>query len=187
MDVTPRFTFPDEWLTGWDGPAQSTVNGSAAAEAGASAPCVLPLSGAAAEFVAKLRSAMEGYETWGRDLMVRNPMESLLALVFGGAALYYLAERQRNEKVQTYWDALEYVSTSASVGYSNIFPSTPIGKIVATAAFLFGPTLTSRALDPPATEASAAAPQSSADSQALLAKLEQILSELKNLNSRSPS
>jgi hypothetical protein len=131
--------------------------------------------------LARLRSAAVGYKELGRDLLNRNPLESLLALVLGGAAVYYVAERGRNEKVHHYWDALEFVSTCASVGYSNIFPSTPAGKIVASILFLLGPSLTSRALDPSG-ESAPADPNSS--SQALVAKLDELLLELRKLNSR---
>src|SRR5688500_10630931 len=74
-----------------------------------------------AETLTRLRAAVSEYRDRGRDYMNSHPLESLLALVFGGAAVYYLAERGRNEKVHHYWDALEFVSTCAEVGYSNIF------------------------------------------------------------------
>lgn len=133
-----------------------------------------------AESLAQLRATLAEYRDRGREVATAHPLESLLAVVFGGAAVYYLAERGRNEKVRHYWDALEFVSTCASVGYSNIFPNTPIGKIVASTLFLIGPTLCTRALDPPET------PQppgelSSADA-AVVARLEEILLELRRLN-----
>jgi hypothetical protein len=114
---------------------------------------------------ARLRSALAQYEQSGRELLNRNPLQSLLALVFGGAVVYYLAERGKNEKVKHYWDALEYVSTCASVGYTNIFPETPLGKMVASVLFLLGPNLAARALDP----------------DALDAKLDAILQELRRI------
>jgi hypothetical protein len=136
-----------------------------------------------AEPLAGLRAAVLDYRDRGREVLSSHPLESLLALVFGGAAVYYLAERGRNEKVHHYWDALEFVSTCASVGYSNIFPNTPVGKIVASTLFLLGPTLTSRALDPPAVFPPVNEPPS--DASAVVAKLEELLEELRRLNARA--
>lgn len=136
-----------------------------------------------AESLAKLRSTIAEYRDCGRDVMTAHPLESLLALVFGGAAVYYLAERGRNHKVNHYWDALEFVSTCASVGYSNIFPNTPVGKIVASALFLIGPTLTARALNPPGSPEPINEPPSY--DPAVVARLEEILQELRRLNAGS--
>lgn len=139
------------------------------------------------ELLVRLRSFVTEYEGRGRDLLNRNPLESLVALVAGGAAVYYAAERGRNDKVNTYWDALEYVATCASVGYSNIFPNTPLGKIVASLLFLVGPNLSARALDPPQPPqepAVGAAPAELAGDANVVAKLDELLAELRKLNSR---
>lgn len=147
------------------------------------APAALDISiPAPEELLARLRSLVAEYEDRGRDLLNRNPLESLAALVAGGAAIYYAAERGRNDKVRTYWDALEYVATCASVGYSNIFPNTPLGKIVASALFLVGPNLSARALDPPAasrSEANRSYASGAADQSVVVAKLEELLVELR--------
>src|SRR5262249_12014288 len=104
------------------------------------------------DLLVRLRAALRTRETQVKDVLTRNPLESLVGLVVGGAAVYYAAERGRNEKVETFWDALEYVATCASVGYSNIFPTTPAGRMVATVVFLLGPSLSSKALDHPSEE-----------------------------------
>jgi hypothetical protein len=80
----------------------------------------------------------------GRQAMETRPLASLAALVAGGAALFYLAERGKNDKVRHIWDAVDFVATSASVGYSNIFPTTPLGRVVGSVLFLVGPSLASR-------------------------------------------
>jgi hypothetical protein len=103
-----------------------------------------------------------------------SPAESLYALVGAGAALFYWAEVGQNPSVTSYWDALHYVATSLSVGYANIFPVTPLGKIVGAAVMTVGPALSARALD-------AGAPEPAGD-PALVAKLDEILVELKRLN-----
>jgi hypothetical protein len=129
--------------------------------------------------LARLRSALARVVQTSRETLSHNPLESLLALVFGGAALFYVAERGRNDKVQHFWDALDFVATCASVGYSNIFPTTPLGRIVASTLFLFGPNLTSRVLDP----VGEARPASdNFDHEALATRLDAILCELRRLN-----
>jgi hypothetical protein len=107
-----------------------------------------------------------------------SPAESLCALVGGAAALFYWAEAGENPGVATYWDALHYIATSLSVGYANIFPVTPMGKIIGAAIMTVGPALSARALDG---GAPAAEPVSD---PALMAKLDEILIELRRLNSR---
>ncbi len=64
--------------------------------------------------------------------LAERPAQNTLILVGLGAVLFYQAERGVNPKVNTIYDALEYCSSSLSVGYTSIFPQTPIGKLVAT-------------------------------------------------------
>jgi hypothetical protein len=106
---------------------------------------------------------------------VATPAEELAALVSWGAAAFYWAEAGANPRVETYWDALHYVTTSLSVGYANIFPVTPIGKVIGALVMTVGPALSARALDaerPPAEEAGAG-------TALLAAKLDAILGELR--------
>ena len=159
----------DDWFTAEDIDAP-----------GAALSWPAPLS--AGERLSQLLGAVRQYEAAGKELLNRNPLESLLALVVGGAAVYYVAERGRSDKVNTYWDALEYVSTCASVGYSNIFPATPVGKLVASALFLVGPTLTGQALQPAKAASTSDSPHSISHETAELAgKLDAILLELKRI------
>jgi hypothetical protein len=60
-----------------------------------------------------------------------------------------LAEKQKNPKVNSYYDALVFISTCMSVGYANVFAVTNAGKAIATAVMTFGPALSARALEPP--------------------------------------
>lgn len=108
-----------------------------------------------------------------RDLQAREPANAIVATVLGAAAAFYLAERGQNPKVNSYHDALVYVSTNLSVGYSDIFAKTPAGKLIGTALMTYGPALAARALDPPA-----AVDAGEAASSALLEKLDAILLEL---------
>jgi voltage-gated potassium channel len=88
-------------------------------------------------------AALQGWKDRLLDYAVDNPLESLIALVTGGAWVLYLAEKEVNEGIETYDDALYYVSTCLSVGYANIFPRTQVGKFVAAVVMILGPSLTS--------------------------------------------
>jgi voltage-gated potassium channel len=101
-----------------------------------------------------------------------TPAEEVCALVAGAAALFYWAEKDQNPGVKDYWDALHYVSTSLSVGYANLFPVTPLGKVLASALMTMGPALAARTLDSGKTEAPVAD------------KLDQVIAELRQLNAR---
>lgn len=112
-----------------------------------------------------------------RDGVARDPLDALVATVLGGSFLFYLAEKDENPKVKTYWDALVYISTCLSVGYADIFARTSAGKAIASALMTVGPAMAAKALDPPN------APQDDgavlAVQQTIAAKLDAILIELK--------
>jgi hypothetical protein len=103
-----------------------------------------------------------------------SPAESLCTLVATGAALFYWAEKDDNPGVRDYWDALHYVSTALSVGYANIFPVTPLGKVIASALMTMGPALAAGALEPAAPAADSGVAQ----------KLDEVIAELRALNAR---
>jgi hypothetical protein len=106
---------------------------------------------------------------------VATPAEELAALVSWGAAAFYWAEAGANPHVTTYWDALHYITTSLSVGYANIFPVTPIGKIIGALVMTVGPALSARALD----QAPRPADDGTAGTALLAEKLDAILAELR--------
>jgi hypothetical protein len=132
------------------------------------------------DLLARLRSAAQRLEAGGREWLNRNPLESLLTLVFGGAGLFYLAERSKNEKVHHFWDALEFVAACASVGQSNVHPATPLGKMVASALFLLGPNLAARSLHPAGEMWRP--PSGSPDQEAVVSRLDAILQELRRIS-----
>lgn len=107
------------------------------------------------------------------DLTTRtlSPGEEVSAFVAGAAALFYWAEKDDNPGVKDYWDALHYVSSSLSVGYTNLYPVTPVGKVIASTIMTVGPALVTRTIDPPGDEAVAA-------------KLDEVVAELRALNAR---
>jgi hypothetical protein len=112
---------------------------------------------------------------------VATPAEELAALVSWGAAAFYWAEADANPRVETYWDALHYITTSLSVGYANIFPVTPIGKIIGALVMTVGPALSARALDqtPRAPSADGTPDETAAGTALLATKLDAILAELR--------
>ncbi|HEY3242248.1 MAG TPA: potassium channel family protein [Phycisphaerae bacterium] len=121
--------------------------------------------------------ALRAWEDRVTASVTRNPLESLSALLVGGSALFYAAEKGTNPKVKTFWDALYYITTCASVGYADVFASTQTGKAVAAVVFTFGPSLTAKVFDRPRNEPAALenalAP--------VVARLDAILAELRRL------
>jgi len=108
--------------------------------------------------------------------LAERPAQNTLIILGLGALVFYLAERNENPKVNTIFDALEYCSSSLSVGYTNIFPQTPLGKSVATLLMTYGPALSGAVIDGPKN------PQPTEldpMQEKILATLEQILSELR--------
>jgi hypothetical protein len=104
-----------------------------------------------------------------------SPADELGTLVGWATVLFFLAEEGHNESVTTIWDAYHYIATSLSVGYANIFPVTPMGRAIGAVVMTVGPAMSGRALDtarpeptPPATES------------AIVAKLDELLQELRS-------
>lgn len=103
-----------------------------------------------------------------------TPGQEVCLLVAGSAALFYWAEKDDNPSVKDYWDALHYVTTSLSVGYANLFPVTPLGKLLASTLMTVGPALAARTL-----ETGTPGPD-------LGQKLDEVVAQLKELNRRLP-
>lgn len=119
----------------------------------------------------------ERIDTFSAKLAER-PAQNTLIILGLGALLFYLAERNENPKVATIYDALEYCSSSLSVGYTSIYPQTPVGKLVATALMTYGPALSGAMLEGPKNPSPAGQPDSTP--QKILATLEQILIHLQD-------
>jgi voltage-gated potassium channel len=118
-----------------------------------------------------------------REALLRDPLDSLAAVVLGGSYLFYLAEKGKNPRCESFWDALLFISTCLSVGYADVFAKTDAGKAIASFVMTIGPALSGAALDPPAAEKPAptvtANPESLEVQKAILARLEAILAALK--------
>jgi hypothetical protein len=123
-------------------------------------------------------SAAHGYV---REKQAADPMNAILATVLVGAAAFYAAEREHNPKVSSLYDALLYVSTNLSVGYSDILAQTEAGKAIGSALMTYGPALAARAFDPPGEAATRAAEARASESSLrdIADKLELILLELR--------
>jgi hypothetical protein len=114
---------------------------------------------------------------WAKD----DPMDALVATVIGGGIAFYLAERDTNPAVATPWDAILYVATCLSVGYDNLFPTTPTGHMLASLVQTFGPALSGMAFDAPAAEARAEAEAARAEAAAAAAVNRAILARLDDI------
>ena len=120
------------------------------------------------------------YDSWKKSLkgaVSRDPFDALIVMVVGGAFLFYLAERGKNPKVNSYVDALLFLSTCVSVGYADVFAVTPAGKAIASAVMTFGPSMSGGIFDAPA--APSASPEMLAVQTAIVDKLDAILGELR--------
>src|SRR4051812_7839264 len=67
-----------------------------------------------------------------RHGFTEDPMGTTTTAVLVASWLFYKAEKGHNPKVNSFYDALVYVSTNLSVGYSDIFAKTPAGKTIGT-------------------------------------------------------
>ena len=101
-----------------------------------------------------------------------EPARNTLAMVGLCTVAFYVAERDHNDKVDDVWDAMEYCTSALSVGYTDVYPQTPMGKIVASILMTFGPSMVSRVTAP------AEPPPDDAMQQEMLTTLRAILAEL---------
>src|SRR5215212_3529560 len=88
------------------------------------------------------------FEEWAASLR-NKPAQNTMMFATAAALVFYYAERGHNPKVADFYDALVYCTTNLSVGYSDIFAKTPLGKLVGSALMTFGPALSGAALDGP--------------------------------------
>jgi len=118
-----------------------------------------------------------------KQAVAKDPFDATVATVFGGAFLFYLAEKGKNPKVLSYWDALVFISTCLSVGYHDVFARTPPGKAIAAAVMTIGPALSGAIFDGSANEKEKAEKEALAVQQAIVGKLGEILAELRSAKS----
>lgn len=127
-------------------------------------------------------SLKQDLRRWAKD----DPIDALVATVLGGGIAFYLAEQGKNPNCATPWDGILYIATCLSVGYDNLFPTTPTGHVLASLVQTFGPALSGMAFDTPASEARAEADATRAEARseaddaaavnrAILARLDDIV------------
>jgi hypothetical protein len=119
------------------------------------------------------KEALSRLKSGFREKYADDPMGSTVATVLVASWLFYRAERGHNPKVQSFYDALVYVSTNLSVGYSDIFAKTPAGKTIGSALMTFGPAMAAGFLDEPG-----ATKKSDAETKAVVDRLDRILAVL---------
>jgi hypothetical protein len=119
-----------------------------------------------------------GLKQAAKAAIAKDPIDAISVTVLGGSYLFYLAEKGHNPKVESYFDALVFISTCLSVGYSDIFARTSAGKAIATAVMTFGPAMSGALLEGPAEKPKLDDDQI-AIQRAILGKLDAILEELK--------
>ena len=122
-----------------------------------------------------------------RRAAVSDPMGALTTTMATAAAIFYAAEKGKNPKVLSFHDALVFVSTSCSVGYSDIFAKTKLGKLVASFVMTVGPSLTARALDAPERETGPGVEELLASQRALTASVDALVRALAKESKGSPS
>jgi hypothetical protein len=143
-------------------------------------------------FTGEVEAAVQTFQSWKDrllDLAVSNPAEALFLVVTGGAWMFYQAEREVNPGCATYTDALQYISTCVSVGYSRVQPETQTGKLISAVVMSIGPSLSAWALEArqqarqaaeaPALAAALPAATAAPDFAPVVEKLDAILQELK--------
>jgi voltage-gated potassium channel len=107
-----------------------------------------------------------------RGEFTKDPMGTTASTVLVASWLFYQAEKGHNPKVTSFYDALVYVSTNLSVGYSDIFAKTPAGKTIGSLLMTAGPAMATRFLDEPG------APSNEATNRAVVERLDKILEAL---------
>lgn len=135
-------------------------------------------------FTGECQAAVDAFHSWKNRLLdyaADNPLEALLVVVMGGATVLYLAEREVNEGINTYDDALYYISTCLSVGYANVFPQTQLGKFVAALVMIIGPSLSSWVVEGRLIRRQSERPILPAPETEVVDKLDEVIAELRRL------
>ncbi|WP_433927252.1 hypothetical protein AB3662_29560 [Sorangium cellulosum] len=112
-----------------------------------------------------------------RSAMTRDPLDSLAAMVLGCSYLFYQAEHAENPRCARFVDALLFISTCLSGGYTDLFARTAAGKTIASFAMAFGPTLVGSALSAPGGAPASQGPEE--QNRAILERLDGILEALR--------
>ncbi len=116
-------------------------------------------------------NAKDKLRAWAKE----DPIDALATVVIGGGFAFYLAEKDSNPGCTSPLDGILYMSTALSVGYDNLFPTTPAGHVLATFAQTFGPSLAANAFEDPAMVKRAREEEAAEVNRQILARLEDIV------------
>ncbi|MFZ6026663.1 MAG: potassium channel family protein [Chloroflexota bacterium] len=103
-------------------------------------------------FVQAALSKKDAYEQRLRDWVDENPLDANFEFIGIASWAFYQAEKGANPKINTYVDALYYITTCLSVGYADIFAVTQSGRVIAALVMTLGPSFTTKALERPRDE-----------------------------------
>jgi hypothetical protein len=109
-------------------------------------------------------------DAWAASL-AEKPFQNTATIVGVSSVLFLLAEHGHNPKVNSIYDAMIYCSTCLNVGYADIFPRTPVGKLIGSFLMVIGPSMATKT-----TDGSSAAPHNSQEH--VLELLQRIAAEL---------
>ncbi|MEZ4298204.1 MAG: ion channel [Polyangiaceae bacterium] len=126
-----------------------------------------------------LVAVYQGAKRSVRELATRDPIDALVSVVGAGTVLFYMAEKGKNPKCRTVWDALEFITTCLNVGYDDMYATTPAGKAISSFVMTVGPSVAARAFDAPRAETERAAEETAATQRAIVERLDLILRALK--------
>jgi voltage-gated potassium channel len=128
------------------------------------------------------RAAFERLKLGITDKYQADPIGTTATTVLVASWLFYRAERAHNPKVNSFYAALEYVTSSLSVGYTDIYPKTATGKTIASTLMTFGPSMAAGLLDERQKTAAVESPSQSA----IVERLDRILAVLEKRSAREP-
>jgi hypothetical protein len=115
-----------------------------------------------------------------RHQAAEEPLDTVIGTVLAASLLFHRAEHAHNPQCATFWDAVLYVATSLSVGYSAFHPVTAAGKAIAAALQTVGPAMAAAALDAPRGGPADGANGANADlGQQIVSRLDAILAVLR--------
>lgn len=117
------------------------------------------------------REALERLKGTMRRRYAEDPIDATVTTALVASWLFYRAERGKNPRINSLYDALVYVTTSLAAGENDVFAQTSAGKLIGSALLTFGPAMVTRVLDEPR---SADAP----DTAAVVERLDRILEAL---------
>ncbi len=95
------------------------------------------------------RATVERLKEAMRRRYAEDPIEATVTTALVASWLFYRAERGKNPRINSLYDALLYVTTNLASGEADVFAQTRTGKLIGSALLTFGPAMVTRVLDEP--------------------------------------